>query len=370
MARRGLSRLVDVRKAPPYRAAQWFFRDFATKFKWRLAIITAVGFIAAGLQGSSLVTLNSIIAAGEGKPVRLPIPGLTVELSVPVIASGVIAALALSMMLTYWQSRDVLKLWCEYQAHSVARTLKAVREAAQRGAVNASVIQGPVMACLRQSHGMGALARRVAASIAPALRFFVFSSVAMMLNPQLTLILLFVTVPSGLLAILLFARRASRSARKVAILAPEATRDLKQRVMYAVAEVDNSARPETLPGISAFDVRARAVTDKILFVEQTKLMTGLIALATTTAFIGYSAPDGPVAWGHVLLYVIALLVAFRELVLVSSALSGFGRFYPAVQAYQSLLEILSSATSPDDFMKRVNASNLKVLARIDDDELE
>ena len=104
------------------------------------------------------------------------------------------------------------------------------------------------------------------------------------------------------------------------------------------------------------------MTDRLLHIEQARLATGFIAIASLGILIGYellSAPEGAVSWGSTFVYVIALLLAFRQLVIVSSSISGFGRFYPAVQAQKELVEALEQASSSRDFAERIRRSSLK-----------
>lgn len=359
---------------PSYRAARWFFRDCVRRYRGLLALITVLGAGSAGLLGASLALLNAAISGSGGTAAfDLPLPGLDLHPSVPAVAVLIIVALILSAVLTYAQGRAVFHLWRSYQIHSVNRLLDGARNAVARGVDPAVIDESPVLAGMRQSQRLGAFTRLVASSITPALRFLVFGGIAVALNPVLTVVLFLVTAPSAGLALMYYARKASRSARRVAALSRDAGRELGERLRQAL-EGDETARVSTSGAVpSPFAEKARAVTDRLLYVEQAKLATGFIAIASLGIFIGYgltTAPEGEVAWGSMFVYVIALLLAFRQLVMVSSSISGFGRFYPFVQAQRDLVEALEQASSTEDFQERIRRSSIKVAMAADDDLLE
>ena len=130
--------------------------------------------------------------------------------------------------------------------------------------------------------------------------------------------------------------------------------------------------PQVGTASSPFAEKTRAVTDRLLYVEQAKFSAGLIAMASVGFFIGRELIEtlDAAAWGPILVYAIALLLAFRQLVIVSSAISNFGRFYPAAQAQHELVEALEKASSSEDFRDRLKRSSIGKMAMPDDDMLE
>jgi hypothetical protein len=266
-----LAILGPITKTPSYQAARWFLGDCVLRFRGRLILITGLGFGAAALQGASLILLNAAIAGSNGTaPIDIPLPGLDPNHVIPVAVPLIVTALMLSALLAYAQGRQVLRLWQAYQVHSVNRIYDAVRSAIARGLDPKVIDESPTLKVLRLSQRLGALTRVVGSSIAPGLRFIVFSVVAVMLNPMLTIMLALVTVPSAGLALMYFARRASHSARRVVALSGEAGRELDRMLKQALQGDKKAVMPEVGATSSPFTEKVRALTGRILYVEQAK----------------------------------------------------------------------------------------------------
>lgn len=362
-----------ITKSPSFRAARWFLGDCVLRFWGRLFLITGLGLGSAALQGAALVLLNTALASSNGSaPFRVAIPVLSLHGNIPLAVSLIMAALMLSVFLAYAQGRQVLQLWQAYQINVVNRVYRAVQGAVMRGVDVAVIDEAPTLKVLRLSQRLGAFTRVIASSIAPGLRFIVFGAVAVIINPVLTIILVLVTVPSGGLALLFFARKSSQSARRVAALSQDAGRELERMLKRSIQGDEKAVMPEAGTVSSPFAEKMCAVTDRLLYVEQAKFSAGLIAMASIGFFIGrelIETPDG-VVWGPILVYVVALLLAFRQLVIVTSAVSSFGRFYPAVQAQHELVDALEKASSSDDFRARLRRSSIGKMTIPDDDMLE
>jgi hypothetical protein len=344
-----------VHRAPSYRAARWFFRDFVVRYRWRLTVITLIGLAAASLQGGALAGLNLVVAGSVDESRTLPYLGISFAASedAAAIAALVILALGVAAILSFMQGHAVLRLWRVYQLHAVESLVDAVRRASARGAVDkASMREARVGEALRQSHNLGALTRLVAGSIAPALRFLVFSGVAVALNPNLTIVLLLVAVPSAGLTLLLFARGASRSARRVADLGRDAARELDQRLDAALQAQGVGGGARQAPGNSPFVARMDSLIRRLLLVEQAKLATAGMAIVASAVYMLYAGYQGTlqeVNWSQSFIYLVALLLAFSQLINVASSVSGLGRFYPAVALQKDTLELLEEATSVEHF---------------------
>lgn len=368
---------MKAHKSPSYRAARWFFSDFVVRYRWRLSAMTLIGFVAAGLQGAALGALHSV--TGMPSDASFTVPVLGMELApgqiAPAVAGFIILALMVSALFTFIQGRAVLRLWRRYQVHAVNALLLAVERAVSRGAVDeASLKDAPALAALRQSQRLGAFTRIVAGSITPALRFIVFAGIAVALNPRLTLILFIVVVPSGLLTLLFFARGASRSARRVAELGLDASRDLDQRLALTLQRQNASVSADQSRTDSPFLDRIDALTRRIFLVEQAKFTTATIALIVSAGFViygGYSGALDSANWPQHFAYLLALLLAFNQLVSLASSVSGFGRFYPAVALQKDTLALLEQSTSPDHLRKMVRNRGLnKAEFSIDDEMME
>ena len=323
--------------APFYATARWFYRDFVLRYGFRLAWLTALGFAAAALQGGVLFLLNRVVATGSLDGITTAqVFGWSFPTSNDLLPTAILLLIVLegSALLYFLQGRRVLDLWRRYQMHAVNILLQAVMQAVARGAIDERTLkEAPIAYTIRQSQRLGALTRLAANGIAPLFRFVAFSAVAINVNPRLTVALLLVAVPSGGLALLVFARRASRDARTVADLARAAARDLDERL---AAAVDGRSLPFVdwqKESDSAFLRRVDAMLQRLLRVEDAKFATSTIAIAVLAGFMlleGHENLVGSAQWGQIMIYLLALFLAFAQLVNVTSSVSSFGRFYPAV----------------------------------------
>jgi len=360
-----------IKITPSFQTARWFFGDCVLGFPARLILITGLGLGAAALQGFSLILLNAAISGFSRATQVVPfVRGIPADGSISMAIPLLVIALILSVLLAYAQGRQVLRLWESYQVHSVNRIYDAVRSAVARGLAPTVVDEAPTLMVLRASQRLGALTRIVGSSISAGLRFVVFGVVAVMLNPTLTIMLALVAVPSAALALMYFARRASRCARRVAVLSGDAGQELNTLLKRALQGDKTAVMPELGVMASPFTEKVAAVTGRILYVEKAKVTAGLIAMLALGVFIGWellASSEETVAWSAILVSALSLLLAFKQLVEVSSAISSFGRFYPAMQAQHQLLEILETAISPQDFRNRLERSSLYKAAATDDD---
>jgi hypothetical protein len=62
------------------------------------------------------------------------------------------------------------------------------------------------------------------------------------------------------------------------------------------------------------------------------------------------------------------MLAFSQLIALASAISSFGRFYPALIRHKLLLETMRKAQSTEDFRKHLSRENLAGMIDDDDDE--
>lgn len=364
---------LNSHRTPAYRTARWFFRDFVVRYRWRLSVITLVGFAAAGLQGVALGGLHKVTSMSSDASFTIPVLEIPLAPSqlATAIAVFIILALVVSAVLTFVQGREVLSLWRRYQVHAVNALLEAVGRAVSRGTVDeASIREAPTLAALRQSQRLGAFTRVVAGGIAPALRFIVFAGIAVALNPGLTFILFIVAIPSGVLTLLLFARGASHSARRVAELGYDAVQDLEKRLARTLQSQNALMSDDRTRTDSPFVDRVDALTRRIYLVEQAKFTTAAIALLVSAGFViygGYSGALDSADWSQHFAYLLALLMAFNQLISLTSSVSSFGRFYPAVALHKDTLELLEQATSPDHLRHMLQSRGLK-RAELSDDE--
>jgi len=297
--------------------------------------------------------------------------GLDQSLVFPIAVALIMIALIAAAILGYVQGWLVLRLWQTYQFHSINRILAATRSAMERGVDAAAIEDSPVAAVLRQSQRLGAFIRIVGSSIAAGLRFLAFGAVAIYTNPFLTVMLIVVTIPSAGLALLHFARRASRASRRTGTLSKDAGTELTalmQRALRGESAAIATGDSETTPALVE---KARAMTNRILYAEQAKLVAGLVTMVSLGIFIGYMYVTTPESNANTMLvYSLALLLAFRQLIIVATSISNFGRFYPAVQAQQEMLDALEHASSSSDFRARLQRTSISKIVTDEDEEFD
>jgi hypothetical protein len=347
-----------------FQTAAWFFRDFAVRYAFRLSIVTGLGFAAASLQAAALFGVNHLLARDE--PRALPILNITVDHEQAALLGGLflLGAIAISAVLALIENRMVLDIWRRYQLHALDSLLVGIQEACRRTSMQLGDLGGTKLRrLLRQSQRLGAFSRIVAASIAPALRFIAFSSYAVIANPLLTVALLLAFVPTAGFTLLYFARKASRCARAVVNLSAAEAEELDKRLEQAGQGRYESHDERKRGTNTAIESRVTALTGRLLWVEYSRFLTTIISVVVLGLFFVLMKTTtyfGTHSWASVVIYLIALYIAFRQLIMLATAVSNFGRFYPAATEQKAVLEALHNADSPEEFwqiLKRVGISS-------------
>lgn len=353
--------------------ARWFFNDFVKRYPASLTWITVLGFAAVALQAGALVGIKYALEQ-LGSPGPIVIPYIQTEMGsdemAMVVGLFLLVTLGSSAFLSLIEVHTVLQLWQRYQLHALDSLLVAIRNACQRSSITVESLGGrSLLRPLRQVAQLGAFSRIVAASIAPALRFLVFSTFAAVAQPLLTLALLVALVPSAGLALLLFARKASHASRAVVDLAGEETAEL-DHLLKGAAEGQYAAATKLEPG-SAIIKRARALVDRLLWAEYARFAATIITTVVflCVGFVFYSSGATQTAdWSSAIVYLLALFLAFRQLITLSSKVSAFGRFYPAVVKQKELIEVLDQSSSPKQLTRALGNAGIKAGGVDQDDE--
>jgi ABC-type multidrug transport system fused ATPase/permease subunit len=357
-----------------FRSAVWFYHDFVVRFRARLIVITGLGFVTASLQATALFGLQHVLKQlGGNQPEQLSLLNITISADYAghLGALFFLVVLGGSATLTLIQGRLILDLWYRYQLHGTDSLLLAIQGACQRGAVSPEDLEPRyIRRLLRQVQRLGAFSRFVVGSITPALRFLAFSAYAVVSNPLLTLLLLLALIPTAGLTLLFFARKASHCARAVIDLAGEETKELDKRLKDATEGRYLQLKERQSIEDTAVERRAKAVTGRLLWVEYSRFMTTVITIFVLFIFfviIINTEVFGDNSWASIVTYVLALYIAFTQLITLASSISNFGRFYPSVAEQKAIVGAFLRATSAADIWRVLNKAGVSP-AQLDDDE--
>lgn len=342
------------RHQPSLVTGYWFLEDFVFRYKYRLALITLLGAGAAAIQAGTLALLNRYLAGGLTPEVMA---WLAEEGAGYLLGLMIFLTLAASALLMYLNGRLTLALWPLYQVFVLNRMLSALNAAAQRGAVSAESIKETLIPKgMVAAQRMGAFTRVVAKSILPALQFTGFAAVAFSINFNLSLIIFSFVIPISAALFLYFSRRASRCDRNAELLARDATQQLSD-----LLEASMSRQLQLIPNENSDVVASRIqmLAQRFLWVERARLATGLITVALLGALFALAGNEPQTQWNELLIYLIALTLAFGQLTTLTSIISNFGRFYPTVSRYMNLLQIVNTSETPEEFNSKIKKARLQ-----------
>jgi hypothetical protein len=347
------------------RTAIWFYHDFVVRFRAQLLVITALSLAAVSLQATALLGFKYVLhQVGGDQPEQMSLLNITISADY----AGYFGALFLlgvlggSAVLTLIEGRLILNLWFRYHLHGVDSLLLAIQGACQRGAVSPKDLDPRyIRRLLRQVQRLGAFSRFVVGSINPALRFVAFSAYAVVSNPLLTLLLLLAVIPTAGLTLLFFARKASHCARAIIDLAREEADELDKRLKDAAEGRYLQLKERPSVEDTAVERRARAVTGRLLWVEYSRFITTVITIAVLCVFFAIMSTTeifGDNSWASIVTYLLALYIAFTQLIAMASSISNFGRFYPTVAEQMAIVEAFLRATSSADVWRVLNKAGL------------
>jgi ABC-type multidrug transport system fused ATPase/permease subunit len=284
-------------------------------------------------------------------------------------------ALSLSAALALFQGIMTLKLWYVYQVHGVDALLLAIQDAVARGAISRDELEPKfVRRTLRQVQRLGMFSRIVISAINPALRFLAFSTYAVVINPLLTLVVLIALFPTLGLTLLLFARRASRSSRAVLALSTEEAEELTRRLDAAIEGRHLSAHQRPPKTETAFERRVKALTDRLVWAQYSRFFATIISVAAMLIFfvlISNTSFFGDNSWTTIVVYALALFIAFNQLTTLAFSMSMFGKFYPDIHEQMVILQAFSQANSSEEIWQALAKIGLKptVLDDFEDEEV-
>jgi hypothetical protein len=376
MPHKKLAKKLVVYNEHAYRTAVWFYHDFVTRYRARLLVLTALAFAAASLQASALFVLQHFLKRfGGDQTEQLSLLNITISADYAGYLGALffLAVLGGSAILTLFQGRLILDLWYRYQLHGSDSLLLAIQGACERGAVSPKDLKPRyIIRLLRQVQRLGAFSRFVVGTIAPALRFVAFSAYAVVTNPLLTLLLLLALIPTAGLTLLFFARKASHCARAVIDLAGAETEEFDKRLKDAMEGRYLPLMERHSTEDTAVEQRSRAVIGRLLWVEYARFLTTVITITVLCVFLALIINTdifGDNSWASIVTYVIALYIAFTQLIALASSISNFGRFYPSIAQQKTIVEAFLRATSSADIWRNLDKAGVSP-AELDDADTE
>jgi hypothetical protein len=150
-------------------------------------------------------------------------------------------------------------------------------------------------------------------------------------------------------------------------LAGDESEELDKRLEAAAGgqySPDHAARTDNV-----LHLRLGAVIGRMHWVQYSRFFTAVITIGVSGIFfvlLRYTDIFGKSSWIELMTYTVALFIAFQQLVQLASAVSGFGRFYPAVAQQKAMVEALQRVNSAQEFWKEME--KVGVTAATDDEE--
>lgn len=352
----------------------WFLHDFVFRYKERIVVIVLLGLSAASIQGGVLFLINSFITKSQLSE-NLYKLFLVLKINISMeqfLLLLIILSLTISAVFVLMQARLTLKLWRKYQIHTINQLLGALHGACLRG-LNvdfAAIKNSPIRKVLRSVQRMGAFTRLVTNSVLPLLRFLIFSAFAFHAEPTTTFWVYFVAIPIGILVLYLSARSASRNDYLAESLALSSSRELDQRILAVTLNRDYKIDIPENSRESSITLRLDRLLSSLIGAERTRFIISIMTiflLAMVTVVSGVMNDDKH--WGEILVYLLALILAFSQLSSVLSTASLFGRFYPTIVRYKQLCLWLSVADSGSNIQSALSNTSYQFTVDSDVEDL-
>ncbi len=337
----------------------WFLHDFVLRFKYKIALITCFGAAATAIQAGILAFLSRYIANDlQAHNVEF----LNYQHANLILAAFIFITLGASVLLMYLNGRETLRLWPVYQLHLVNRMLSALNQAANRGVVNSIDIKETIVPkVLISSQRMGACTLLVTKSILPIIQFIGFTAVAFSIDPLMSSVVFILVTPVSAVILLYFSRKASQCDRMAESMARESNKEMLGLIDANLNDQHHSHLIDYQSKESEFliEKRIEMVVKRLEWAERARLTMGVITVGLLGGLFAFSSKGVDVKWGELIVYLIALMLAFRQLASLALTVSNFGRFYPTISRYMNLLDIVSTSSSPEEFKLRIEKGKLK-----------
>lgn len=340
-----------------FAVGSWFFGDFVIRYKYKIALITFFGAAATAIQAGMLAFFSRYLTNGLNfNHAEL----FTHQYANVAFGLLIFLVLASSAVLMYLNGRQTLQLWPIYQIHVVNRMLGALHDAAKRGVVDTDTIKQTIIPkVLISSQRMGAFTRLVTKSILPIIQFIGFTIVAFSINPVISLVVFLIITPISAVALLFFSRKASQCDRAAESMARDSSKQ-----MLEIIETNTQAKQKLVTlnnnkSESIIEKRIDFFVKRLEWSERARLTVGLITVGLLAGIFIYSSTATSAGLAELIVYLVSLMLSFRQLASLALTVSNFGRFYPTVSRYMHLLNIVSTSATADEFKLRIQKARLR-----------
>jgi len=368
------SYLNGLKRSNSYETVLWFLKDFVFRYKYYLTLIVVLGFSAASIQGAILFLINSMVT---NSVVASKFHEIFTKFNLHIklewfVFFVIIIGLTISAFFAFIQAKFTLKLWRTYQILLTNNILNALHDAVMRGVdLDSNSIQStPIPSVLKSTQRIGAFTRLVINSIFPLMRFIIFSIFVFHSQPKISFLVYFLALPVGAVILFFSAKKSSINDFQHEALGKESSNEFSQRIksVFTKDKYEIDTRRDLTD--SYIIIRLDKLLSSLITAERSRLLMSLmtiVILALVTIFGGLI--ENPAGVIQLLIYLVALIMAFSQLSNVLTIASHFGRFYPTINRYRLVYIWLTTAKSESSISNILPSSLYKQVTLSEDEEI-
>jgi hypothetical protein len=267
----------------------------------------------------------------------------------------------ISASLTFLTAKLTLSLWRMSQLGFINEIFNAIQYAYHRKVLDKNLYGSKFfLKPLKSTLRIGAFVRLLAMSTNPLMRFIILSIYAAHVYLELTLIILTVSILAGIIATLFYSRLASTKIRH-SELSNINSNDHFINVINNVFDSNEPTNNFNSAKTNAFLEQSNALIESIFASDKSRFFS-MISVAVILGFYmyfsGYTNVMEQNSSGSNLLYLLSIILALMQLVLLSQVATSFGRFYPVILDYIQLLKSLNEAQTSRSLAEKFKKANI------------
>jgi hypothetical protein len=365
-----MNKIIELKKYDLMCVIKWIFTDIILKRKGDFILISVLGLLAASAQAGVFFVINAYVNHNRLTfkiDFILKSIGLMLDVN-SILILVVFFGFLISASLTFLNAKLTLSLWRKSQLGCINEILNAIQRA-----INCKILDKNLYGSkfflkpLKSTVRIGAFVRILAISTSPLMRFIILSIYAAHVYLDLTLIILSVSLMAGIISTLFFSRLASAKTRHSELSNVKST----DHFIYIIDSLFDSRQDKNnfkSGDDNIFLHQSNALIDSIFASDKSRFisMTSVaITLGFYMYFSGYTNVMEQNSSASNLLYLLSIIFALLQLVLLSQIVTNFGRFYPILLNHVQLLKSLNEAESSESL--ECNFKSAGIISTVDVD---
>ncbi len=369
-----MNKKIELKKSNLTAVIKWICTDIIFKRKSDFIIISLLGFLAASAQAGVIFVINAYVNHSSLTfKIDLVLKSIGLILDVnSILILVVFFGFLISASLTFLTAKLTLSLWRISQLGFINEIFNAIQYAYHRKVLDKNLYGSTFfLKPLKSTVRIGAFVRLLAISTNPFMRFIILSIYAAHVYLELTLIILSVSILAGIIATFFYSRLASTKIRH-SELSNIKSNDHFINVINNVFDSNEHTKNFNSAKTNVFLEQSNALIESIFASDKSRFFSMIsvsIILGFYMYYSGYTNLMEQNSSGSNLLYLLSIILALMQLVLLSQVITNFGRFYPVILDYIQLLRSLNEAQTSQSLVGMLNKAGIKSSSDFDINDL-